>query len=672
MAVSGISTSGLNFTGLATGIDTAKIVDGLTALNQQRIDRYKSQQSDIVTKQTAFAALQGKLFDLQSKTTALSKTAGGAFDGRVATVSDTTVATAVAGTAAVPGTYSLTVTSLAKGAQVASTGFADANTALKTGTLKITVGSGTTTNITVNSQNNTLQGLADSINTSGGDTRASVINDSNSGTYKLLLTSSKTGASNQIAVDASGLTGGSGAAIDLAATTIQTAADAKVTIGSGGNALTVSSPTNQVNGLISGVSLNVLQENKSITVTVKADTDSTVKAVQDFVTSYNAVKDLIADQTSFDADTQAAGVLLGNRDVAALTNELSSALSATIPGLGSGANRLSSVGLSFDEKGKLTFDSGKLSAALNDPTSTAQADFKKLFSLSGTSDTSGIDFFIGSSQTKGSGATPYQVNVTAPATRAVVLSSGPPAAVVVVPANTALQIKINSMAAQGVSIPAGTYSTPDDLIAAIQKAINTAQSSSDNFVTVSQDGSGKLQFTTNRYGAGATIEITDATVNGTSDPALFADLGFTSPVKAGGTDVAGNFVVNGKTEAAFGTGQILVGAVGNANTDGLQVKATGSAPGSANVTVTQGLASRLNTILNKYLDSSNGRFKAINDSFNQQTADIGKTIDRQNEVLAAKTADLQAKFAAMETAVNNLKGLQTQLSSLTTSSSSSK
>jgi hypothetical protein len=31
----------------------------------------------------------------------------------------------------------------------------------------------------------------------------------------------------------------------------------------------------------------------------------------------------------------------------------------------------------------------------------------------------------------------------------VVLSSGPPAAVVVVPANAALQIKINSMAAQG-------------------------------------------------------------------------------------------------------------------------------------------------------------------------------------------------------------------------------
>jgi flagellar hook-associated protein 2 len=100
-----------------------------------------------------------------------------------------------------------------------------------------------------------------------------------------------------------------------------------------------------------------------------------------------------------------------------------------------------------------------------------------------------------------------------------------------------------------VTIPAGTYNTPGELIAAIQKAINTAQASPDNFVTVGQDVSGKLQFTTNKFGAGASVEITGATVNGAADAALFADLGFTGTASGSGTDVAGNFVVNGQTEA---------------------------------------------------------------------------------------------------------------------------
>ena len=94
------------------------------------------------------------------------------------------------------------------------------------------------------------------------------------------------------------------------------------------------------------------------------------------------------------------------------------------------------------------------------------------------------------------------------------------------------------------------------------------------------------------------------------------------------------------------------------------------AVGSANVTVTQGLASRLASVLNTYLDPTSGRFKAINDGFTQQTKALDTTISKQNDLLAAKTVDLQSKFAAMEAAVNNLKGLQTQLASLSFSSSS--
>jgi flagellar hook-associated protein 2 len=656
-SVSGVSSSGLNFTGLATGIDTAKLVEGLTKLNQRRIDALNAQKTTITTKQTAFTALSAKLFDLQFKTNALSRSAGGAFDGHKATTSDATAVTAAAGTAAVPGNYVLTVNSLAQGTQIASEGFTDPNAAIKQGTLTLQVGSGTATTVTIDDRNATLQGLADAVNTAGGDVRASVINDGSAAPYRLLLTSAKTGAANAITVT-NNLTTGTGAAIDPTNKTVQAAADAQVTVGSGAGALTVSNATNQINKLIPGVSLNLLRADpvKPVTLTVANDTEATVKAMQDFVDAYNGVRDFLNEQTAYNAETKAAGVLQGNRDAAALGNELSAALAASIPGLASGANRLSSVGLALTEKGKLTFDSAKLTAALNGQGGANPAELKKLFALSGSSDTSGVEFVLGGNKTKPTSATPYQVQVTTPATRAVVIAAGPPApSVIITPPNNALQLKVNGLLAAGVTLTPGTY-TPDTLVAMLQQRINAAPELDGNPVSVGLSGDGKIQITSQAYGSSSKVEITGGNVLG--------QLGFVGGETATGTNVAGSFVVNGITETATGAGQVLTGSTGNANTDGLQVRATLPAPGSGNLTVTQGLASRLNSVLTKYLDSGSGRLKAINDTFAQQTTDIDKTITRQNDTLSAKTVDLQVQFAAMESAVNNLKNLQTQLSSL--------
>jgi flagellar hook-associated protein 2 len=101
------------------------------------------------------------------------------------------------------------------------------------------------------------------------------------------------------------------------------------------------------------------------------------------------------------------------------------------------------------------------------------------------------------------------------------------------------------------------------------------------------------------------------------------------------------------------------------------VKATAAAPTTANVTVTQGLASRLNTVLNKFLDPVKGRFKAINDGFAQQTESIGRD-DRPPEH-AARSQDRPAPEAVRRDGDRGeqLKGLQTQLSSLAAASTPS-
>lgn len=655
--ITGLSTSGISFAGLATGIDTNSIIQGLTKIAQQNITNLQNQQQDIATKQTAFVTLQADLFDLQSKSSALARSAGSAFDGRTATSSDSTALTAAAGTAAMAGTYTVTVNALAQANQVASQGFADPNAQIKQGTLTLQVGTGTATTVTVDSRNNTLQGLANAINTAGGDVRATVINDGSATPYRLMLSTTKTGAANAIAVT-NNLTTGTGADIDPTNTTLQAASDAQVKLGTGPGAIVVNSPTNQVNGLIPGVTLTAVAADptRPLTLTVAANTAGITQAVQDFVSSYNTAVGFINDQSKFDTSTQTGGLLLGNSTASSLKSDLANALLNVIPGQNAAANRLSSVGLSFNDDGTLALDQNKLSQALSGQTGATIGDLKNLFALSGSSDNPGVAFSFGTDSTKPSGPGGYQVNVTAPATRATVVASGPPAPTITInPPDNTLLMKLNGLTSSGITIPSGDY-TPDELVAILQQQINSNAALNGNQVTVGLDPNGNFQITSQQYGSASSVAITGG--------GAAAALGFTGTESATGTDVAGNFVVNGVTEAATGTGQTLAGNAGNANTDGLRVTSTLTAPGSANLTVNQGLASRLNAVLNSYLDPTNGRLKAVTDGYQSQIDDITKTITKDNDALSEQTQSLQTQFAAMETAVNNLKSIQSQLASL--------
>ncbi len=657
--VGGINSNGLNFTGLSTGIDTQKIIDGLTAINQNRVATLEAKRDQFTLQRSTFAALQGTLFDLQSKLTTLSRSVAGAFDGRKATSSDEGAVAVAASTAATPGAYSLTVVGLAQAQQTASAGFADPAARIKEGTLDVRVGSAAAVSVTIDSRNNTLQGLADAINAAGADVKASIINDGSANPYRLVLSSTRTGAANAIQVT-NNLTAGAGAAIDPLATTLQAARDAEVKLGSGSGAVTVNSATNQLNALIPGVTLNLKQADpaKAVTVTVAADTGAASKAVQDFAASFNAVVDFIDKRDDFNADSGQAGVLLGNRDAANLESDLTTALSTVVGGVKADMNRLSALGVTFTDKGRLEVDTAKLDQALGGQVSGVTLDdVKRMFALTGASDNPGMSFVLGTARTKPTpAATPYQVNVTAPATRAAVTATNALAASVVIsPPDTALSIKLNGLAAVGITIEPGTY-TPTEVASLLQQRINTNPAFTSNPVSVALDPDNKLTITSQLFGASSKVEFAGG--------GALAALGFTGAETATGQNVAGNFVVDGKTEAASGTGQVLTGSAGNKNTEGLQVRSGLAAPGSANVTVTQGLAARLNEVLTKYLDTGNGRLTMLDKQFETQVDAVDEQISRQNTLIEEQKERLALRFAAMESAVNNLKGVQSQLSSL--------
>jgi flagellar hook-associated protein 2 len=136
-------------------------------------------------------------------------------------------------------------------------------------------------------------------------------------------------------------------------------------------------------------------------------------------------------------------------------------------------------------------------------------------------------------------------------------------------------------------------------------------------------------------------------------------LGLAGTEASHGTDVVGNFVVNGGVEPATGTGQFLSGNSTNAHTADLEVRVQlnqsqiGTQP-VATVTVTRGIASSLGVDLGRLLDPATGRLKSITDGLQTTINDIGNQIQEQNNLIAERRQQLVAQFTATEQAISRL------------------
>ncbi|MDP1956965.1 MAG: flagellar cap protein FliD N-terminal domain-containing protein, partial [Rhodocyclaceae bacterium] len=227
--------AGVSASGLGSGLDVNGIIKQLMALEQQPMKALATKEAGFQAKLSSFGMLKGALASLQTAAKTLSTT--GTFTGMSASVSDTSVLTASAGSTAAAGSYSLSVTQLAKFHAVRSnTNYAATTDTFTTGTLAISIGGGTAKNITIDSSNNTLAGIRQAINDADAGVTAAIINDGS--TNRLVLSSKTSGSAGAIAVAVTDSgSGGTHALGDLkstgAGTTLvatQTADDAKLTI----------------------------------------------------------------------------------------------------------------------------------------------------------------------------------------------------------------------------------------------------------------------------------------------------------------------------------------------------------------------------------------------------------------------------------------------------------
>jgi flagellar hook-associated protein 2 len=154
--------------------------------------------------------------------------------------------------------------------------------------------------------------------------------------------------------------------------------DAKLTVGSGGSAYTINSATNTFANVVSGVTVTATKVQSStdpaVTIDVKSDPDSIAAKVQALVDNANVALAEIASQSKTKTGEAAAGTLVGDSAMRKLSQDILSAVSSGVAGIGSfGAATLNDVGIAVDRSGKLTFDKEKFTTSYKaDPAKTQQ------------------------------------------------------------------------------------------------------------------------------------------------------------------------------------------------------------------------------------------------------------------------------------------------------------
>lgn len=190
-------TNTLSVSGLATGLDTDSIVEGLVAIQQRQVQLLEIRQLEVAEQQEAFKNIEARLLTLRGNASSLARTQNGVFDARTVTSSDESVLVGAASGSAAIGSYTFRVENLARAHQIASQGFDSANSEITQGTIQIGIG-GATSTITIDSNNNTLTGLANAINQADAGVTAAIINDGGAQPFRLLLSSTQTGSDNAI------------------------------------------------------------------------------------------------------------------------------------------------------------------------------------------------------------------------------------------------------------------------------------------------------------------------------------------------------------------------------------------------------------------------------------------------------------------------------------------
>ena len=520
------------------------------------------------------------------------------------------------------------------------------------GTVTATVGPGAHLSVgsvtaeDVSTGNGSLADVVAAINGAGAGVTASAVGNG-SGGYLLDLSSTSTGTDANVGISPTAFSGSSLGVLTVA----QAAQDAEVSLGGAGGPV-VTSSTNQVAGLLPGLTADLVSVLATpVTLTVSPDASAMASQVSSLVDAANKVLSDISAQSQYDSSTKTGGPLLGSSLAEQLTQQVLSVFSTA--GGTSGLGNAQAVGITED-KGKLQFDQQAFEAAYN----ANPAGVEALFTQGGT-------FSPASSAYAGQVSLAYAGNATqAGSYQVVVDSSATQATATGSVAYTSSSSGISSadtltftVGSQKVSYDAAAGETLSQVASGLDQAFASAGLGLSAQVVSTSSGY-TLQVTSANYGFSQSFSV--------SEPGSAFGLAGTYS----GTDVSGT--INGV--AATGDGQVLSASVSDPTLAGLSLLVTvpgiTSATDVGSFTYSPGVAQSLASLASATTAPTGVVTSEVND-LQQQSTNLGPEIAMYQQIANEEQQMLQAQFSQLDATLASLQQQGSFLSSALGSASSS-
>lgn len=597
-----MSTPFASIGGIASGLDTANIIQSLLAVERRPMQLLQARQAEMRRADEAWGSIVTKLSALRSATDGLSdptwldRTA-------TATSSSDAVARAQVTGAVTPGALSFQVDALATRHQAAyTTTFSAATDIVGAGTLTVTTG-GTERSVTL-AEGATLQDAARALDGLDG-VSARLLRTGSEG-FRLVVTADDTGA------DAAFSLGGDVAAL-AAADTLVAGQDAQLSIGS----LVVTRASNTVDDLLEGVSLE-LTGTGATTVTVERDTDAAVKRVTDYVTALNGVLDQLATVSRTSPEAGSRGVLAGDPLVRSLSTQLRSTLSQ-VTGEGSFGS-LSAIGIGTTREGRIALDASKLREALAaDPAAVGA-----LLGRSSSASVAGVEV----TATGQAAAGTYALELGSAATTAT--RTGAP----YVPPTDPTTLEI--LTPQGRTVEVTLDASHTDAAAAA-RAVDAALEAAGVTRLRASIVDGALTLRADRPGADRSFTVTGSGPLGLDGTAT-------------GTDATGTLTAaDGTAHALTGSGTSLRVADGPLRGLTLVVPA-GAVGAQGSVTVADGFSSVVDRVL-RSAEGVDGSVARARNAIEGRIDDATRNIQAFEDRLAIRERTIRSQFVALESAM---------------------
>ncbi|HTR48906.1 MAG TPA: flagellar filament capping protein FliD [Verrucomicrobiae bacterium] len=338
-------------------IDVQSLLNSAMAAAEIPLQQLQQRQGGLQTQMSTMQSIESDITALQTAVKALTNTGGGV-NSFTATSSNSSLVSASADPTATAGTHSIVVNSLATTSSY-YTDVVPANTPITSGSFQISVGSNPAATVTVDNTDNTLSGLAAAINGQNIGVTASVITDANGS--RLALVSQTSGAAGNVTI--------SNNTTSLNFHQAAAGVNASLTV----DGVPISSTSNQVSGVIPGVTLNLggAAPSTTVSLTVAPDTSSATSAINAFVSAWNKVVNDLNSQFDVASNGSGGGPLEADTALRGAQDQLLSAVTASVTG-NNGIVNLASIGVNLNNDGTMSVDSGALANALNNNFSGVQ------------------------------------------------------------------------------------------------------------------------------------------------------------------------------------------------------------------------------------------------------------------------------------------------------------